>query len=109
MEGVSGLRCDQCARGFQGEFPSCEPCHQCFTVWDNVVGELTNQTQRLEAQVAELKSSGVTAPYKELVGSLERNAKAVREIVESNPATVKLEQIQDLMHEITYAQKQTQI
>uniref|UniRef100_A0A671X5I6 Laminin subunit beta 1 n=1 Tax=Sparus aurata TaxID=8175 RepID=A0A671X5I6_SPAAU len=102
VEGVSGLKCDQCARGFQGEFPSCEPCHQCFAVWDNVVGELTNQTQRLEAQVAELKSSGVTAPYKELVGSLERNAKAVREIVESNPAAVKLEQIQDLMHEITY-------
>uniref|UniRef100_A0A671X880 Laminin subunit beta 1 n=1 Tax=Sparus aurata TaxID=8175 RepID=A0A671X880_SPAAU len=101
VEGVSGLKCDQCARGFQGEFPSCEPCHQCFAVWDNVVGELTNQTQRLEAQVAELKSSGVTAPYKELVGSLERNAKAVREIVESNPAAVKLEQIQDLMHEIT--------
>uniref|UniRef100_A0A671X7E3 Laminin subunit beta 1 n=1 Tax=Sparus aurata TaxID=8175 RepID=A0A671X7E3_SPAAU len=98
VEGVSGLKCDQCARGFQGEFPSCEPCHQCFAVWDNVVGELTNQTQRLEAQVAELKSSGVTAPYKELVGSLERNAKAVREIVESNPAAVKLEQIQDLMH-----------
>uniref|UniRef100_A0A671XBX9 Laminin subunit beta 1 n=1 Tax=Sparus aurata TaxID=8175 RepID=A0A671XBX9_SPAAU len=98
VEGVSGLKCDQCARGFQGEFPSCEPCHQCFAVWDNVVGELTNQTQRLEAQVAELKSSGVTAPYKELVGSLERNAKAVREIVESNPAAVKLDGVMSYLN-----------
>ncbi|XP_034719673.1 laminin subunit beta-1b [Etheostoma cragini] len=101
VKGVSGQRCDECARGYMGEFPTCKPCHQCFAVWDTVVGELTNQTQRLEAQVTQLQTSGVTAPYKELVASLERNAKAVREIVENNPAAVKLEKIQDLMHQIT--------
>lgn len=102
MEGASGPRCDKCARGYHGEFPACEPCHQCFAIWDTVVSELNNQTQRLEAKVTELQTSGVTAPYKELVSSLERNTKAVREIVESNPAAMKLEQIQDLMHQITY-------
>uniref|UniRef100_UPI003AB10162 laminin subunit beta-1b isoform X1 n=1 Tax=Centroberyx gerrardi TaxID=166262 RepID=UPI003AB10162 len=101
VEGVSGPRCDQCARGFHGEFPACEPCHRCFAVWDSVVGELTNQTHRLEAHLTELRTSGVTAPYRELVSSLEKNAKAVREIVESNPAAVKLEQIQELKNQIT--------
>lgn len=51
----------------------------------------------------------MTVPYKELVSSLERNAKAVREIVENNPAAVKLEQIQDLMHQIMYVHKQTDL
>lgn len=95
------MRCDKCARGYQGEFPACEPCHQCFATWDSVVGELTNQTQRLEAKVMDLQTSGVTAPYKDLISSLERNTKAVRDLVESNPAAVKLEQIQELMHQIT--------
>lgn len=103
---MSGLRCDKCARGYQGEFPTCEPCHQCFAAWDVIVGELTNHTRRLEVQIAELQNSGVTAPYKELIKSLEKNAKAVRDIVESNPAAVKLEKLEELMHQITYVHKQ---
>ncbi|KAM4712138.1 laminin subunit beta-1b isoform 1-T1 [Anableps anableps] len=101
LGGFSGPRCNQCARGYMGEFPTCEPCHQCFSAWDTVVGELTNQTRRLEAQVTELLTSGVTAPYKELVSSLERNARAVREIVQNKTAAEKLEGVQDLMHQIT--------
>uniref|UniRef100_A0A3P8V9S7 Laminin, beta 1b n=1 Tax=Cynoglossus semilaevis TaxID=244447 RepID=A0A3P8V9S7_CYNSE len=100
LDGVSGPRCDQCARGHQGEFPHCEPCHSCFANWDLVVQELKNQTQRLEAQVTELQSTGLTAPYKELIASLENNSKAVRDVLESNPAAVKLETIQELMNQI---------
>lgn len=101
LDGFSGPRCDQCARGYKGEFPTCEPCHQCFPIWDVVVSELTNQTHRLEARVTELLTTGVTAPYKELVDSLERNARAVREIVQNKTAAEKLESIQDLMNDIT--------
>lgn len=101
VKGVSGPRCDQCARGYQGEFPDCEPCHRCFAIWDTIVSELTNQTLRLEAQVTELQTSGVTAPYKELISSLDTNIKAVKDIVENDPAVARFEQIQDLMHQIT--------
>lgn len=108
VEGVAGPRCNECARGYHGEFPDCKPCHKCFAAWDTVVEELTNQTRRLEAKVNELQTVRATAPYKELIGSLERNSKAVRDILESNAATVKLEQIQELMHQITYAHHQTE-
>ncbi|XP_028305490.1 laminin subunit beta-1-like isoform X2 [Gouania willdenowi] len=101
VAGASGPRCDQCARGYYGDFPDCERCHQCFAVWDTVVGELTNQTRRMFAQVTEMQTMGVTAPYKALIASLEKNSKAVRDIVQSNPAAVKLEQIQELMEQIT--------
>ncbi|XP_062339729.1 laminin subunit beta-1b [Osmerus eperlanus] len=97
VEGVTGPRCDQCARGFQGEFPACELCHQCFSAWDRVVGELTNQTRRLDEHVSELLTTGVTAPYKETVSSLETSAKAVRDLLENNPAWQQLEEIQQLM------------
>lgn len=105
VEGVSGKQCNECARGYLGEFPFCEPCHKCFNVWDPTVSELTDQTRRLEAQVTELLTNGVTEPYKELVGSLERNTKAVKAIIANRTAAVKLEQIQDLMHQITYVCK----
>lgn len=65
------------------------------------MGELSDQTRRLEAQVAELQNSGAIAPYQELIQRLETNAKAVRDLVESNPAAVQLEAIEELTHQIT--------
>uniref|UniRef100_A0A674EVD7 Laminin, beta 1b n=1 Tax=Salmo trutta TaxID=8032 RepID=A0A674EVD7_SALTR len=97
VEGVSGPRCNQCARGYHGEFPACQRCHQCFGEWDRVVGELTNQTQRLKDHVTELQTNGVTAPYTDTVSSLEISAKAISEIVENNPAIQKMEDVQQMV------------
>ncbi|XP_077449810.1 laminin subunit beta-1-like isoform X2 [Stigmatopora argus] len=99
-EGVSGPRCDECARGYRGDFPDCRPCHRCFANWDGLVRELADQTRRLEAEASRMRTDGVTAPYKDLVASLDGHIEALGEIVERNPAAAQLVENQDLMHRI---------
>ena len=40
LEGIGGLKCDECARGFTGRAPYCQPCGECFDNWDIVLTEL---------------------------------------------------------------------
>lgn len=53
--GVSGKSCDQCARGFNPEFPSCFRCHVCFDQWDNMMTSLSQRIQKLMKLAAKLE------------------------------------------------------
>nr|XP_057943910.1 laminin subunit beta-1a [Doryrhamphus excisus] len=98
-EGVSGPRCDTCARGFSGTFPNCKRCHQCFSEWDAVVGQLTNQTHRLANKVNAIKASGVAGPYRKPIDIMERSASDIYAILNQNPASQPLSEIQQLLQE----------
>ncbi|CAF1124771.1 unnamed protein product [Didymodactylos carnosus] len=41
--GVTGKYCDRCARGLYGLVPYCTNCGQCFSKWDNIIGNLTDK------------------------------------------------------------------
>ncbi|CAK6979141.1 laminin subunit beta-1a [Scomber scombrus] len=99
VEGVSGPRCDSCARGFSGLFPDCRRCHQCFAEWDAVIGQLTNQTHRLVNKVNTIKASGVSGPYRKSMDSMERSAADIRVLLDQNPASQPLSEIQDLLQQ----------
>ncbi|XP_051807589.1 laminin subunit beta-1 isoform X3 [Acanthochromis polyacanthus] len=99
MDSVSGPRCDVCARGFTGIFPDCRRCHQCFAEWDDVVGQLTNQTHRLVNKVNAVKASGVSGPYKKSVDSMERSIADIQVILDQNPASQPLTEIQHLLQQ----------
>ncbi|XP_033970026.1 laminin subunit beta-1-like [Trematomus bernacchii] len=98
-DGVSGPRCDVCARGFSGTFPDCQRCHQCFSEWDEVIGQLTNQTHRLVNKVNAIKASGVTGPYRKSVDILERSINDIQNLLNQNPAEQPLSEIQALLQQ----------
>lgn len=79
--GVSGVRCDQCARGFSGVFPACYPCHACFGDWDRVVQDLAARTRRLEQQAKELQQTGVLGVFESRFWSLQEKLGIVQGIV----------------------------
>lgn len=99
LEGVAGPRCDVCARGFHGTFPDCQRCHQCFSEWDDIIGQLTNQTHRMVNKVNAIKASGISGPYRKSIESMERSAADVRAILDQNPASQPLTEVQTLLQQ----------
>ncbi|XP_069384940.1 laminin subunit beta-1a isoform X1 [Paralichthys olivaceus] len=99
VEGVSGPRCDTCARGFSGIFPDCRRCHRCFAEWDNVIGQVTNQTHRLVNKVNALKASGVSGQYKKSIDNIEKSAADIWVVLNQNPASQPLTEIQHLLQQ----------
>uniref|UniRef100_A0AAQ5Z8U5 Laminin, beta 1a n=1 Tax=Amphiprion ocellaris TaxID=80972 RepID=A0AAQ5Z8U5_AMPOC len=108
VDGVSGPRCDVCARGFAGTFPDCRRCHQCFAEWDDVVGQLTNQTHRLVNKVNAVKASGVSGPYKKSMDSMERSIADIQVILDQNPAAQPLTEIQHLLQQASHTLNHTE-
>lgn len=42
-EGIGGLKCDECARGFTGQAPYCQTCGECFDNWDLILNDLRGE------------------------------------------------------------------
>ncbi|XP_041417679.1 laminin subunit beta-2 isoform X1 [Xenopus laevis] len=87
--GVSGVRCDQCARGFSGQFPDCQPCHQCFGDWDRIVQDLATRTKSLVQRGKDIQLSGVAGVYQKNFRDIEKKLAKAQSIVNSRNATVE--------------------
>ncbi|XP_021240282.1 laminin subunit beta-1 [Numida meleagris] len=98
-EGVEGPRCDKCSRGYSGFFPDCVPCHQCFALWDVIIGELTNRTQQFLDRANALKITGVIGPYQQTLSTLEEKLGEIKAIIAQNPAAEPLKNIGNLFEE----------
>lgn len=56
--GVTGARCDSCARGRCATFPDCPTCPSCFTTLDAQLGSLIQTVQRLSSSLSQLLPGG---------------------------------------------------
>lgn len=84
---MSGVRCDQCARGFSGVFPACYPCHACFGDWDRVVQDLAARTRRLEQWAQELQQTGVLGAFESSFLNIQGKLGMVQAIVGARNAS----------------------
>uniref|UniRef100_A0A8C5LZ45 Laminin subunit beta 1 n=1 Tax=Leptobrachium leishanense TaxID=445787 RepID=A0A8C5LZ45_9ANUR len=98
-EGVEGLRCDRCARGYSGNFPNCSPCHTCFALWDTVLKELSNRTNKLLARATALKVTGVIGPYQQTMDKVQDKLQEINNIISQNPTAQPLKNIDHLFEE----------
>uniref|UniRef100_A0A665X2E4 Laminin subunit beta-2-like n=1 Tax=Echeneis naucrates TaxID=173247 RepID=A0A665X2E4_ECHNA len=103
QQGVSGVRCDQCARGFSGQFPNCQPCHQCFGDWDRIVQDLSVRTKNLAERAHEIQTTGLTGAYEKVFRDLGEKLAQAKGIVNARNATAAavatlMELIEDLRY-----------
>lgn len=38
--GIGGEKCTECARGYLGQMPRCDPCGECFDNWDVILNDI---------------------------------------------------------------------
>ncbi|ETE64464.1 Laminin subunit beta-1, partial [Ophiophagus hannah] len=79
--GVSGVRCDQCSRGFAGDFPACQPCHQCFGDWDRIVQDLAAHTRNLMQRAQQLQQTGLAGTFEGPFRRLQDKLSAIQAVV----------------------------
>ncbi|KAL7986244.1 hypothetical protein Chor_011410 [Crotalus horridus] len=85
--GVSGVRCDQCSRGFAGDFPACQPCHQCFGDWDRIVQDLAAHTRSLMQRAQQLHQTGLAGAFEGPFRRLQDKLSAIQAVVSARNAT----------------------
>lgn len=82
-EGAAGKRCDECARGFTGTFPSCVQCHPCFQLWDDAVCQIKRDLDHIQYVIQKiLENGGVTSGVGDKrIAELEKKLKQVKDLI----------------------------
>lgn len=100
QEGVSGPRCDRCARGHNQEFPACLPCHSCFDQWDHTISSLSKAVQGLIRLAATMDDKRETLPaceadFKDLTENMSEIERILKHPVFSSGEFLKVKDYHD--------------
>ena len=98
IPGISGVKCDRCARGFTGTAPHCEACGECFDNWDIIVQKLKNETLVLLDKARAIKQTGTTGAYTKQFTQIEENLKEVEKILQGQDINeMDLDKVRDMI------------
>lgn len=86
-EGITGLKCDMCARGTKGKAPACEPCGECFNNWDEIIRRLADKTDKLIQNATSIKTEGTSGAFKTEFKYMDSILSEIRKILNSNNFT----------------------
>lgn len=81
-EGASGRRCDECARGFTGNFPKCVHCHPCFQLWDDAICQVGRDLTHIKDLIAMILEKGeVPGVSDSRIRELEKKLAQVQDLI----------------------------
>lgn len=52
--GVTGIFCDECAPGYDSQFPDCNECHPCTAIWGGEVTDVQRASQVLKKLIPQI-------------------------------------------------------
>jgi chromosome segregation ATPase len=82
LESYGGAKCNECARGYTGTWPACEPCGECFQNWDKTLTELKNKTNTLVDQANNIEDTGVASVYDDQFKKMEAMLGEVKRLLD---------------------------
>lgn len=100
IPGISGPKCDRCARGFTGMVPYCNACGECFDSWNNITNILKEETFHLLEKARQIKQTGTTGAYTKQFTQIELNFDEIMKILEGqNISKSDLERVQNMVND----------
>lgn len=81
--GSGGAKCNECARGYTGQWPHCQACGECFDNWDAILQEMRAQLEALIHRANNIEDTGISSEYDDNFGQMEKQIVEVKKQLEA--------------------------
>ncbi|XP_063153517.1 laminin subunit beta-3 isoform X1 [Candoia aspera] len=81
--GFTGLQCDQCQRGYCGNYHHCEACHPCFQAYDDDFQRFGFRLAALKNSTQKLQVGMMTSGFSTRLLEVERKIQHIQQMLEN--------------------------